>query len=492
MNEIALDVVMRLARTTALISVAVVALYLLIRFGRLHSPHWRRVLTALALLQGVVWIQVPLVVPWYEASAPATDELQRLPDEQQNILTPADTPPLPIGARAVMPTAPILIERAVRPEIPPPREEPPAPMQLSWPLVIIGLWFGGIVAIVGFGVLRYVAFVRRLPPTRPLEPTWFAEFEEVRSSMDARARLRFQVTDALGPLLCWTPRGSLLLVPAELWRELTGAQRRAVLRHELAHFKRYDLLTSLLVRVLALPHWFNPLAWWAVREFDEAGEWICDDLAAGKPATEYARALVRLCEAPSLNAWPTTAARGSGVAQRVRRLLDIQTKEDSIMKQFVLVVFALAVLLLGVVRVELVAQPLPAANPKNGVAVRNAEVAAKQQAMIDAARATYDVQMEQYKLGTQAPNEVYVWSSYLRSSQVRVADSRQQVINACQEHIDRMQRLHKYVVALQREGARGGEADKFHATQFYVAEAELFLLEAKNAEHVRGLPAAPK
>jgi hypothetical protein len=377
--------------------------------------------------------------------------------------------------------APMQVERAGPPAIPPPPEDPPSAIPWSWPLLFFGLWVCGMMAIVGLAVVRYAAFVRSLPPARPLEPIWLAEFEEVRSAMGTRAGLRFQVTDALGPLLCWTPRGSLLLVPVELWRELTGAQRRAVLRHELAHFKRHDLLKSLLVRVLALPHWFNPLAWWAIREFDEAGEWICDDLAAGQAATEYARALVRLCEPSSPAAWPMTAARGNGVAQRVRRLLDTQTIEDSIMKKLMLAAASIALLAAGVVRVELVAQPRSEAESQSdNSAAPNAEREARNKAMIEAAQKTYEVVRESYTLGTILPNEVYVWSSYLRSSQVRAARSKDERAKACQEHLDRMQSLHNKVTALQREGARGGEADKFHATQFYVAEAELLLLEAKN------------
>jgi hypothetical protein len=347
----------------------------------------------------------------------------------------------------------------------------------------------GILGIIGVACWRYVAFVRSLPPTRPIEPHWNNEVEEVRASMEVAGRLRFQVAHAIGPLLCWTPRGSLLVVPDGLWCDLTAAQRRAVLRHELAHFKRRDLLRSLLVRALALPHWFNPLSWWAVRVFEEAGEWICDDLAAVDGETQYAGILLRLCEPPSPAIWPTTAARGSGVAARVRRLLETRTKEDSIMKKLILATAAIALLAMGIARVELVAQPRSGSeSKKEGVAVHNAERAAKQKAMIDAARATYDVKVESYSLGTEVANEVYVWSSYLRSSEVRAAGSRQQATTACKEHLDRMQQLHNKVAALQREGARGGEADRFHATQFYVAEAELLLMEARNNEKGPDLP----
>jgi hypothetical protein len=59
---------------------------------------------------------------------------------------------------------------------------------------------------------------------------------------------------------------------------------------------------------------------------------------------------------------------------------------------------------------------------------------------------------------------------------------------ACREHLARMQELHRKVEALSKQGARGGEAEKLHATQFYVAEAELLLLEAKANERFQAAP----
>ena len=83
----------------------------------------------------------------------------------------------------------------------------------------------------------------------------------------------------LGPMLCRLPGGYRIVVPRRLWGQLTAAQRGAVMQHELAHYLRGDLWKSFAVRLLALPHWFNPLAWWAVRRFDEGGEWACDESA---------------------------------------------------------------------------------------------------------------------------------------------------------------------------------------------------------------------
>jgi hypothetical protein len=144
------------------------------------------------------------------------------------------------------------------------------------------------------------------------------------------------------------------------------------------------------------------------------------------------------------------------------------------MKKLILSALAVALLVAGIVRVELGAQPRVEGD------TRNVELAAKQKAMIDAAKAAYAGILESHSLGrATSNNEVYAWSSHIRSSEVRAASSRQQVTKACQEHLERMRDLQERVVALGREGAPGGEQHKQAAAQFYLAEAEMLLIEAK-------------
>ena len=166
-----------------------------------------------------------------------------------------------------------------------------------------------------------------------------------------------RVTEDLGPMLCRLPEGYELLVPAPLWRELNVRERDCILRHELAHFERGDVWKSLAVRLLALPHWFNPLAWFAVRRFDEAAEWACDLAATGEAsATGYAKALLRLGEAASRHPSYMPAARGRTLATRIRRLLARQPQDDAAAKKFFIVAVGIGVAIAALVRVELVAK----------------------------------------------------------------------------------------------------------------------------------------
>src|SRR2546426_40183 len=48
---------------------------------------------------------------------------------------------------------------------------------------------------------------------------------------------------------------------------------------ELAHLVRGDLWTNWLLLTARILHWFNPVAWWTVREMQAEREAACDDLA---------------------------------------------------------------------------------------------------------------------------------------------------------------------------------------------------------------------
>ncbi len=161
-----------------------------------------------------------------------------------------------------------------------------------------------------------------------------------------------------GPALCLLPSGYEVIVPADIGSRLSAQQRKAILSHELAHYEHGDLWKLLAARLLALPHWFNPLAWWAVRNYDECTEWLCDRAASGGgPATlDYAHALLEL---GSLRLSPASclgAARGGRLFHRIRRLVSGETLEDSKMKKAILLVSVVGLLLMGSVRVELVAK----------------------------------------------------------------------------------------------------------------------------------------
>src|SRR5208283_2249421 len=174
--------------------------------------------------------------------------------------------------------------------------QPSLPRQVTqrdWSTVGVALWLSGIAGLVIFSGLSYLLFLRQLAQGQPGPSAWAEELRELLQQRGIVRTISLLVTRSIGPALCWAPWSYRICVPGPSWAKLAPTQRCHVLRHELAHFERSDLWRLLLVRLLALPHWFNPFAWWAVHQITQSAEWACDEAAAGrKPeeAVEFAKA----------------------------------------------------------------------------------------------------------------------------------------------------------------------------------------------------------
>lgn len=147
--------------------------------------------------------------------------------------------------------------------------------------------------------------------------------------LSARARLTAEidvlVTDEVpAPLVSGVARAAVLIPPeAGSW---SADRREAALIHELAHVARGDLVAQLAAQTLATVHWFNPLAWQALREMRRERELACDEavLAAGVEPVSYATALLEIARAASGRRAPKVAlpmARISELEGRLSALL---------------------------------------------------------------------------------------------------------------------------------------------------------------------------
>ncbi len=128
------------------------------------------------------------------------------------------------------------------------------------------------------------------------------------------------------PMTCGILRPAVLMpAGAAEW----GAGRvRAVLLHELAHVRRGDVATHLLGRLALSLNWWNPLAWFAWREFVKERERSTDDLvlAAGERPSDYAQHLLEIARAfqpARATSWAALAmARRSQLEGRLVSILD--------------------------------------------------------------------------------------------------------------------------------------------------------------------------
>jgi bla regulator protein BlaR1 len=67
-----------------------------------------------------------------------------------------------------------------------------------------------------------------------------------------------------------------IVVPERLLGELNDVELRAVLAHELAHWRHHDTWIGWLQVIAQSIFWFHPLLWWANAELRNERELVCD------------------------------------------------------------------------------------------------------------------------------------------------------------------------------------------------------------------------
>lgn len=146
------------------------------------------------------------------------------------------------------------------------------PSQPGWPLLLTAMWATGALT----GLLHLVRLQRRY-----------------QRGLRLRQGL-WQSPAGSGPALVGLLRQRLAL-PADFEQRFDARQQELVLAHEEVHRTRCDNLWNALGAFICLVHWFNPLAWLALRRMRADQELSCDAaVMARHPGSEaaYGRALV--------------------------------------------------------------------------------------------------------------------------------------------------------------------------------------------------------
>lgn len=125
-----------------------------------------------------------------------------------------------------------------------------------------------------------------------------------------------------------TPAVTGLLRPRQLLpHERYDVQElRYILRHELCHLKRRDMLLKLVLLAANAMHWFNPVVYLMLRQADEDIELACDSAATdGLELPEraaYSRTLLAAVQS-SVRALPATTCFGGTVERLKRRITNV-------------------------------------------------------------------------------------------------------------------------------------------------------------------------
>lgn len=168
----------------------------------------------------------------------------------------------------------------------------------AWVSGLTTVWLGGVVGLLGLRLIAAVRLQRRLTHARstPLDAVLVAAVKAGCVELGVRTPPDIVTTPLVtSPALCGILRPRLLF-PIGFSARLSPEELRWVIRHELGHLRRRDLLSHSLLQLACAVHWFNPLVWLAARLARHDGEMACDDFvlhhARPKDSAAYGRALL--------------------------------------------------------------------------------------------------------------------------------------------------------------------------------------------------------
>lgn len=333
---------------------------LVFRRAPIQSWRLRSWLVACVLLQGMMLVRSPIHLGLVDSPSPSSlsvgtvDRDAELPAAS---LVRRKPPLLSEGADA----SPALHGFAE------PRNTWQQLQEIDLSAVPICIWFTVTSIVILRALHRYLRVLRLVRKLEPASPEWQREWQSLqslRSRRGAQASCKMLVSDAVGPLMVRRPGGYSFVVPASYWRSLNDQQRRGVMLHELAHVRRHDVWRQLLARLIATVHWFNPLAWWALRQYEHAAECACDQhvLANGKRnAAGFASALVALIQWQEERRISDDLRRGLGfqsmsappLSLRISLLLRPRSKGEPPMKRLSLAALAFALIVVSFFQIRL-------------------------------------------------------------------------------------------------------------------------------------------
>jgi beta-lactamase regulating signal transducer with metallopeptidase domain len=302
----------------------------------------------------------------------------------------------------------------------------------------------------------------------------------------------------------WRP---MILLPAVLLAGLTPDQLQAVLIHELAHIRRYDLAVNVAQRVIEALLFFHPAVWWLSRCVSLEREQACDDfvLHCGWQRVSYAETLIRTAELGvatrhSLVARATAlAATGKDTPQFKRRIMRLLGEKE---RPQLRVTRSGAVLLVALTALAAIAPVLPWPSIANSLADDEVsteleaaseplgEPSKAESAVVKAARQGFEAARAAYETDTLPLETLCQWSERLLSAEDHAASIAKDHRAAEQHHLERMKQLQAKVTALFEAGSRGGEAEKKALVDYYVADAERRLAQIDAGEASRPAPRA--
>lgn len=189
--------------------------------------------------------------------------------------------------------------------------------------ILAYVWLIGAIALMLLNVVRYVRLNIKIRKNSEV-----ISCPETRAYTDRKINVRVWENVA-SPFITGIFRPTLILPKTELSEE----QLHNILRHEMTHFKRHDILYKWFAEFVKCVHWFNPISWYVSKQIASECEISCD-MSVTKNMTDseemsYVSTILSLLPTGKSKQLPLTTQMASSKKILKRRFIMIKNKKTT-------------------------------------------------------------------------------------------------------------------------------------------------------------------
>lgn len=198
------------------------------------------------------------------------------------------------------------------------------------------IWLAGALSFLLWHVIQFIRFKRKIVSASlpPVQPEKLSVLGRCASDMKLKkAPCLYTNSMVETPMLTDLFKTRLLLPEIQM----DDRELYVIFRHELIHFKRYDLLVKFLAIMANAVHWFNPAAYWLTRNINTFCELSCDEqVVAGMTAEErhfYGETILNvLCRVASRRSGlcATLAESKNGIEKRLSHMMNVKKSSPGV------------------------------------------------------------------------------------------------------------------------------------------------------------------
>ncbi len=189
--------------------------------------------------------------------------------------------------------------------------------------ILAYLWLIGAIALMLLNVVRYVRLNIKIRKNGEV-----ISCPETREYTDRKINVRAWENVA-SPFMTGVFRPTLILPKTELSEE----QLHNILRHEMTHFKRHDILYKWFAEFVKCIHWFNPISWYVSKQIASECEISCDMAVTknmtGSEEMSYISTILSLLPIGKSKQLPLTTQMASSKKFLKRRFVMIKNKKTT-------------------------------------------------------------------------------------------------------------------------------------------------------------------